>query len=70
MSQEQSSFKEGDAVQHKTGGPMMIYIGSDDLGRCICTWMAGAKKQSDTFHPAELKPYETDGSSFIGIRTI
>lgn len=67
---EEDPFEVGDAVEHKTGGPMMIYLGKDELGQCICTWMAGSKKQTDTFHSAELKPYEEGNGSFVGIRTI
>jgi uncharacterized protein YodC (DUF2158 family) len=64
----EAAFKPGDAVQHKTGGPKMIYIGQDDLQQCICTWMSGSKKQTDTFHVAELAHYEGSGPMFTTSR--
>lgn len=71
MTEAQLIYNEGDQVRHKTGGPVMIYTGQDDLKRCICTWMDGGRKQSDTFHPSEIKKVEEpDGGSFVGIRAI
>ncbi|WP_449396279.1 DUF2158 domain-containing protein [Devosia riboflavina] len=70
MSQAEIPFKEGDVVQHKTGGPAMIYVGKDDLGRCLATWMVGGQKRSDTFIDAELRHYEEpSGSTFVGRTT-
>ncbi|MEP7457061.1 hypothetical protein [Phyllobacterium sp. SB3] len=53
-----SPFEIGQEVQHKAGNTKMIYIGMDDLGQAICTWMSGVDKRKDTFHPAELMPYK------------
>lgn len=54
----ESPFKEGDEVQHKTGGPKMIYVGKHHMtGSAICNWMSNGHKESDTFSFAELKPY-------------
>lgn len=58
-------FKKGDAVQHKTGGPKMIYIGPGQYGDALCTWMASGKKMSETFEFEELEPLE--GPKTIGI---
>jgi uncharacterized protein YodC (DUF2158 family) len=50
-------FEVGDEVQHKTGGPKMIFVGRDQIGQAICTWMAGDRKQTETFSEKELKRY-------------
>jgi len=51
-------FNKGEEVQHKTGGPKMIFVGTDMLGSAICNWMDGSQKRSETFDFSELKKYK------------
>lgn len=53
-----NTFKEGDLVVLKSGGPKMVVssIGTmydDDVVRC--EWFAGTKRESAPFNPATLK---------------
>ena len=53
------SFKAGDVVELKSGGPDMTVekVGTHPTGgpRVWVTWFDGNKKCSDTFAPAALK---------------
>lgn len=54
----EESFKAGDAVKHKTGSQMMIYVGEDEIGRAICEWQGkDGKHMSDTFSASALEKY-------------
>ena len=55
------SFKPGDKVQHKTGGPVMC-VDRLETGeypnfgeRVHCTWFKGGKPESGEFDPATLQ---------------
>lgn len=58
------NIKEGDSVQLKAGGPIMIVESIDEIGypgnvRAQCTWFdAKHKRQSDFFAPHALKGVE------------
>jgi uncharacterized protein YodC (DUF2158 family) len=55
-------FKEGDEVQHKSGGPKMAVEGKHgyDDNSYICSWWDDKKKkfERDTFPENVLKPYQ------------
>lgn len=53
-----SNFEEGDEVQHKTGGPRMIFTGTSQGGEAICEWFNGVGRQQDTFAFSALKKCE------------
>ena len=52
-----ASFKAGDIVQLKSGGPAMTVskVGAD--GDVWCNWFRGAQKESAAFKPDTLQAY-------------
>lgn len=56
---EGNTWKPGDIVQMKSGGPGMTVAGEDELGLIICEWFVGTSPQSKTFNAAVLKKYES-----------
>ncbi|HYE32103.1 MAG TPA: DUF2158 domain-containing protein [Methylomirabilota bacterium] len=51
------TFKTGDVVQLKSGGPKMTIAEVDHGGqRYFCKWFAGAKIETGAFHVDTLKP--------------
>lgn len=48
----------GDEVQHRTGGPKMIYTGKSQIGEAICEWFDGRQRHQETFSFTGLKKYE------------
>lgn len=57
-------LKEGDEVQHRSGGQKMIYVGESEIGEAICEWFDGKKRQSGSFPYIALKRFE---NPFIGL---
>jgi uncharacterized protein YodC (DUF2158 family) len=55
------ALKEGDEVQHKSGGPKLTVEGESDYGGYICSWWDEKKKkfERDTFPENVLKPYQS-----------
>ena len=53
----EDDFTPGDAVQHKTGGPKMIYIGEDQLGNAMCEWMDKGSRKQESVPYVALKKY-------------
>jgi len=49
------SFKDGDVVQLKSGGPLMTIKEPHDPGTFICEWFEGAKKQQSVFKGTSLE---------------
>lgn len=59
------SFKEGDVVRLKSGGPKMTVVDVDAArGVCACAWFAGNDVHRDDFRATALKL--DDGSSSMG----
>ncbi|HEX2552116.1 MAG TPA: DUF2158 domain-containing protein [Microvirga sp.] len=58
-----ASFKPGDRVQLKSGGPAMtverVEDGTDG-SRIVCTWSEGAKRESRAFEPSALEIHGED----------
>jgi uncharacterized protein YodC (DUF2158 family) len=53
------SFKLGDIVQLKSGGPSMtVYEVDNDFGKPVvrCQWFAGKKLESGTFAVESIQP--------------
>lgn len=50
------SFKAGDLVQLKSGGPKMTVERVDRDGGVYAVWFAGAKREHAHFSSAALKP--------------
>jgi uncharacterized protein YodC (DUF2158 family) len=60
-----TSFKIGDVVTLKSGGPLMTiqaigdYMMSSGFNPgVLCVWFDSNKKVEDVFHPDSLEPYE------------
>lgn len=66
MSESKMQFELGQEVQHKTGGPKMIYVG-EQRGNALCSWMANGEKRTATFIHAELKPYQKPPGPVVGL---
>ena len=62
-----TSFTEGDEVQHKTGGPQMIYTGRSQTGEAICEWFDGKGRKQDVFAFSALKKYEKPAAGAIRV---
>lgn len=55
------SFKVGDIVQLKSGGPKMTVTDPDAYGDKIdTTWFAGAKKETGRFPPEAIDLVQDD----------
>lgn len=50
------TFKKGDVVQLKSGGPHMTVMGEASADHLWCTWFAGAKNERKTFPVETLMP--------------
>ncbi len=51
------TFKVGQVVQLKSGGPKMTVSGFSNIDESVyCTWFAGAKKEHGSFPPDTLMP--------------
>lgn len=53
----EADFTVGDEVEHRTGGPKMIYTGESQLGEAICEWFDGRQRHQETFAFTALKKY-------------
>jgi uncharacterized protein YodC (DUF2158 family) len=51
------TFKPGDIVQLKSGGPAMTISSSGSGDAYICEWFKGASKERAHFSEATLQPY-------------
>lgn len=51
-------FNVGDEVEHKTGGPKMIYTGESQIGEAICEWFDGRQRRQDTFSFTALRKHQ------------
>ncbi|MCO5152566.1 MULTISPECIES: YodC family protein [unclassified Shinella] len=49
------SFKVGDIVQLKSGGPKMTVVQINSSTIISCSWFAGAKHERGAFHPDALQ---------------
>ncbi len=49
------SWKTGDVVELKSGGPAMTVDVLNDNGFCECSWFAGPKRITDLFRPDTLR---------------
>ncbi len=54
----EADFSIGDEVEHRTGGPKMIYTGKSQIGEAICEWFDGRQRHQDTFSFSALKKHE------------
>ena len=54
----ENEFKPGDEVQHKTGGPKMIYVDEAFGGDALCQWMANGELKTASIPFVALKKYE------------
>jgi uncharacterized protein YodC (DUF2158 family) len=55
------TFKIGDTVELKSGGPKMTVAGPAFYGNAlVCQWFDGTKLSSGEFPPSSLKPADTD----------
>jgi uncharacterized protein YodC (DUF2158 family) len=63
---DENTWKPGDIVQVKSGGPAMTVAGDDTLGRVICEWFDGKVRCSDAFNAAVLKKYEAPRAVMVG----
>ncbi len=55
------TFKVGDLVELKSGGPpMTVEHEADAQGLIYCTWFAGKKAEWKRFNPDALKPYKEE----------
>ena len=53
-----STFKKGDIVVLKSGGPQMTIDDPNGYaGEVDCVWFAGAKREHAAFDPETLIPY-------------
>jgi uncharacterized protein YodC (DUF2158 family) len=50
-----TSFKVGDLVRLKSGGPTMTVDDTDKFGDIECVWFAGKKLERDRFAPGTLE---------------
>jgi uncharacterized protein YodC (DUF2158 family) len=50
-----TSFKPGDLVQLKSGGPVMTVNAIMSVERLQCTWFGGKKLESGVFHVEALQ---------------
>lgn len=67
---DKADFNVGDEVEHRTGGPMMIYTGESQLGEAICEWFDGRQRQKEVFAFSALKKYVAPAPSGPFIRVI
>jgi uncharacterized protein YodC (DUF2158 family) len=52
-------FEEGEAVQLKSGGPKMTYVGEDFNGEMMCQWFdKNGTVQKSNFLSSALKKYD------------
>jgi uncharacterized protein YodC (DUF2158 family) len=49
------SFKKGDLVVLKSGGPKMTVDDPESGGRVHCVWFAGAKRETGYFDPDTIQ---------------
>ncbi len=63
----ENTWKPGDVVQVKSGGPAMTVAGDDGFGRTICEWFDGKKQMSGTFNAAVLKLFERPRAIAVGV---
>lgn len=57
----QQSFKPGDQVQLKSGGPKMTILReTGDRRAWVCAWFVGSKNEQASFEAAALKNYEDE----------
>lgn len=49
------SYKIGDIVQLKSGGPKMTVVQEGSAGSVWCSWFAGAKHERASFHVNALQ---------------
>lgn len=55
------SFKTGDVVRLKSGGPSMTVTSQDNNGELVCKWLDSSGKLSmHSFPPAALDSVETE----------
>lgn len=52
------SFKAGDVVRLRSGGPKMTVSGFKASGTVICVWFEGSKKEVGLFKEEALKKEE------------
>lgn len=58
-----ADFEVGDEVQHRTGGPKMIYTGKSQVGEAICEWFDGRQRHQDSFSFSALKKLDSSAPS-------
>jgi uncharacterized protein YodC (DUF2158 family) len=66
----ESYFDIGDEVEHRTGGPKMIYTGKSQLGEAICEWFDGRQRHQESFSFTALKKFVQPSHSGPSIRVI
>ena len=51
------TYKIGDLVQLKSGGPKMVISGGPFSGHYDCEWFAGSNNKSANYHGGTLEPW-------------
>jgi len=59
------SWKTGDVVELKSGGPAMTVDILRDDGFCECSWFAGAERVKDTFRADMLQENKSHSPQVI-----
>lgn len=59
----EQTFKPGDLVRMKSGGPVMTYEGESQFSGGICSWFEGNKLTRETFTLATLEPAKRSTST-------
>ncbi len=59
------SFKEGDSVTLKSGGPVMTISELKENDRCVCRWFDKNTQFKDIFNSSDLKEYEEPNRDWV-----
>ena len=64
------TFRPGEVVRLKSGGPQMTVRGEAAVGGLICTWMHKAVLKEAVFDPAQLEKATPPAHGVVVGRTI
>lgn len=57
------NFEVGDLVRLKSGGPLMTYAGTSQLGSAMCTWQEGNETYNQAFDHRMIEKSQKPRSS-------